>query len=740
MPGKPIPTVIEVAVPTPLYGTFDYLPPRGHGAAELRPGMRLRVPFGRSHVTGIVVGSGRASRIEPGRLRPAGAALDTEPLLGPDLLALGRWAAAYYHHPIGEVYAALLPALLRQGRPLDDAAEFEWRLTAAGRAADPDTLRRAPRQAALLRRLQQLPGGASADRLADADGDAARAALRTLRAKGWVERHEAPAARIAAAAAAAAAVRLNEAQRAAVAELGAAVGQYAPFVLEGVTGSGKTEVYLELIDRVAAAGRQALVLVPEIGLTPQLVARFAARLAHPLAVLHSALGDRERLRGWRAAATGEARVIIGTRSAVFTPLPHAGLIVIDEEHDLSFKQQDGFRYHARDVAVWRAHHLGVPIVLGSATPSLETLYNVERGRYRRLALPERAGAARPPRLRLVDMRRRPLAGNLSEPLLKEMRTHLARGHQALLFLNRRGYAPTLLCHDCGWVARCRRCDAHLIYHQTQRRLRCHHCGAEQRAESHCPACSSAELRPLGHGTERVEQLLRECFPEHAVARIDRDSTRRKGALQQLLDGAQRGDYPILLGTQMLAKGHHLPKVTLVAILDADQGLHSVDFRASETLAQLIVQVAGRAGRAEHAGEVLIQTHHPEHPLLHVLLAEGYARFAAAALAERRAAALPPYTHLALLRAEAPAAEPPRRFLQEAAERAAAHGVRGVELLGPVPAPMERRAGRHRAQLLVQSASRSALHRLLGAWLPQLTELPLARRVRWSIDVDPMDLS
>lgn len=737
MPSRKKLPVLQVAVPTPLYGSFDYLPPHQTDPAQLRPGMRLRVPFGRAESVGVLLDVGDESRIDRRRLKPASAVLDAEPLLDTHLLALGQWAAHYYHHPVGEVFAALLPTALRQGKGVA-SGQKGWRLTPAGRAADTAALRRAPRQAALLSWFQQRPEGSVDADMVATQGDNARSALRTLIDKGWVEEWEVPATG-ASAASLGPAVALNSAQRAAVDEVCAAAHRYAPFVLEGVTGSGKTEVYLEIIDRVAARGEQALVLVPEIGLTPQWVARFSARLRHSMVVLHSALSDGQRLRAWAAAVTGEARVIIGTRSAVFTPLPKPGVIVIDEEHDPSFKQQDGFRYHARDVAVWRANRLGVPIVLGSATPSLETLYNVERARYRRLHLPQRAGEARPPTLRIIDVRHRPLAGNLSEALLQSMQTHLARGHQTLLFLNRRGYAPTLLCHDCGWVARCRRCDAHLIYHQTQARLRCHHCGAEQRADNHCPACGSEELRPLGHGTERVEHVLREHFPGHSIARIDRDSTRRKGSLQSLLDEAQRGEHAILIGTQMLAKGHHLPKVTLAAILDADQGLFSIDFRAAENLAQLIVQVAGRAGRAAHAGEVLIQTHHPDHPLLHTLVTQGYAHFAEVALAERRAAGLPPYSHMALLRAEAVTQDMPQRFLAAALEAAQAFNVRGVELLGPVAAPMERRAGRYRAQLLLQAPSRTALHHLLDVWVPQLGNVPLARKVRWSIDVDPMDL-
>jgi primosomal protein N' (replication factor Y) len=563
-----------------------------------------------------------------------------------------------------------------------------------------------------------------------------RAALRALIKRGWaIGYHEAtPEADYMPPAA----VALNAAQQEAADAV--AVEGFGAYLLDGVTGSGKTEVYLELIRRVIAAGRQALVLVPEIGLTPQLTERFRARLGRPVAVMHSGLSDGERLQAWLHARSGAAPVVLGTRSAVFTPLKRPGILIIDEEHDLSLKQQEGFRYHARDVAVWRARQLDIPVVLGSATPSLESLYNAARDRYRRLRLPERAGEAAAPQLRTIDMRHQPLSGPLSPPLLAAMDKHLAQGNQVLLFLNRRGYAPTLLCHDCGWVAQCRRCDAHLTHHHRQRRLRCHHCGAEQSLIEHCPECGGAELRSLGHGTERVEQTLRQHFPDHGCARIDRDSTRRKGALERLLSDALDGRHRILLGTQMLAKGHHLPKVTLAAVLDGDQGLFGADFRAGERMAQLITQVAGRAGRAEQPGEVLIQTHHPDHPLLRRLLTEGYHAYAEAALAERREAELPPYVNLALLRAEAVDAEAPIRFLHDAAQTAWALQHPGVTLLGPIPSPMERRAGRYRAQLLVQAGNRAVLHRLLDDWLPSLSQRPAARKVRWSLDVDPMEMT
>jgi primosomal protein N' (replication factor Y) len=483
-----------------------------------------------------------------------------------------------------------------------------------------------------------------------------------------------------------------------------------------------------------------LVLVPEIGLTPQLVDRFARRLPAAIAVLHSGLSDSERLGAWLAARDGEAAVVSGTRSALFTPLARPGLIIVDEEHDASFKQQDGFRYSARDLAVVRASRLGVPVVLGSATPSLESLHNAGQGRYRHLRLNRRAGGASMPRFQLLDVRGKPMQDGVSTPLVRRIQSHLDQGGQALLFLNRRGFAPTLLCHECGWMAECRRCDARLTFHQGRGRLRCHHCDYERPVDRYCPDCGSPDLRPLGLGTERVEAALMEAFPGEGIVRIDRDSTRAKGAFEERMTAARRGEARILLGTQMLAKGHHLPAVTLVGILDADQGLFGADFRAPERLAQLVVQVAGRAGRADRPGEVVIQTHHPEHPLLQVLVHEGYDRFAQDALAERQMASLPPFHHHALLRAEAVSATEPTAFLQAARASAESLGVSGgVQLLGPIPAPMERRAGRYRAQLLLQAPERRPLHSLLRAWVPGLAALREARKVRWSVDVDPVEM-
>ncbi len=733
--------ILRVALPAPLFRCFDYLPPVAGMPEGAGPGVRVRVPFGRGRSVGILLEVRDHSDLPRQSLRHVLALLDPSPILGADILALARWAAEYYRHPPGEVLAATLPGILRRGGPAGYRGSERWTASAAGRALGPGEPERAPRQAAVLDRLRQSCAPLSPSDFCGTPGSA-RQALQALRRKGLAETTALEEPETAPAGAAPQPPpSLHRSQRAAVQAVCAGLGSYGCFLLDGVTGSGKTEVYLRCVQQALARETQALILVPEIGLTPQLIERFRNRLRVPMSVFHSGLTERERLHAWLRARDGGARIVIGTRSAVFVPLAAPGLIVVDEEHDVSFKQQEGFRYSARDVAVWRARHRGVPVVLGSATPSLESLENARAGRYRHLSLPQRAGVARRPRVRLLDVRAVPMRDGLSPRLLEAMGRHLGQGGQVLVFLNRRGYAPTLLCHACGWISRCKRCDARLTLHRRRRggaRLLCHHCGAMRPMPSCCPRCGG-NLLALGQGTERVAGALQEHFPDAGVLRIDRDSTQRRGAMQELLAAARSGRSRILLGTQMLAKGHHFPAVTLAAIVDADQGLFGADFRAPERMAQLITQVAGRAGRADREGEVLIQTHHPEHPLLRTLLREGYAGFACAALEERRAAALPPYSRLALVRAEAPTPGPPEAFLQAARELCVVPEGEHTFLLGPVPAPMERRAGRFRFQLLVQAPDHVRMQRLLAPWVPQLAEHRLARRVRWSIDVDPAEM-
>ena len=729
MPATPE-TALRLALPVPLPRLFDYLPPAGHTADAGWVGCRVRVPFGRGdgEQVGVVVDLAEPQADGPA-LKPALARLDDAPLLAGELFESLRWVAAYYHAPLGEVLATALPAALRAGQALPETARFGWRATPAGLQAAASTGRDGkPRR--LLIRLVERPLGE--DQL-DGMEDDWRPAARALAERGLAER-----VRLAGKVeplATASGPALMPAQAEALAAIRAQPG-FRAWLLEGVTGSGKTEVYLQAIADCLAAGRQALVLVPEIGLTPQALQRFRSRLGVPVHALHSGLGDGERARAWTAMARGEARVLVGTRSAIFCPLPEAGLIVVDEEHDGSYKQQDGIRYHARDLALVRASKLGVPVLLGSATPSLESLHNALSGRYGHLRLAQRAGGARPPVVRVVDVRKRPLRNGLSEELLDAVGRCLARGEQALVFKNRRGYAPVLICHDCGWSAHCKRCDAAMTVHAGGRRLICHHCGARATPPNACPDCASLALQPQGAGTERIEEALAERFPDALMIRVDRETTRRRDAIEKHLEafGEQSG---ILVGTQMLAKGHDLPRLTLVAVVGVDEGLFSADFRAGEKLAQLLIQVAGRAGRAQLPGEVLLQTHHPEHPLLATLLSGGYPAVAALQLAEREVAQFPPYAHLAMLRAEAPTEGDMQGFLHEAREQFGKH--EGVQLNGPMPAPMARRAGKARGQILLDAAQRGPLHAALQDWLPRLQALRSARKVRWSLDVDPTDL-
>ena len=732
-------SVIRVAVDTPLRRTFDYLA----GDAPPRPGMRVRVPFGRRRIVGIVLELAASSELPQEKLRRIDAILDAEPVFDAGLLALLRWAAEYYHHPIGEVLFTALPKLAREGAGARALRE-RWVATADGAAAlAADALRRAPRQRAVLAALVAR-GGLDAGELA-ALGAGARDAAQTLVRRGWAASDAVPDAAVAADAPVPDATRapggppftLTDEQQRAVEQVDAQHGRYGAFLLHGITGSGKTEVYLQLVERALARGERALILVPEIGLTPQLVGRFAARFSVPMATLHSALTAGARLAAWRDALSGRARIVLGTRSAVFAPLGRLGLIVIDEEHDPSFKQHDGgFRYSARDIAVMRAQRSGVPIVLGSATPSLESLHNARLGRYTRLELPFRTGEAVPPRLALVDLRSEALRHGLSTFVTQAIRRHLDDGGQVLVYLNRRGYAPTLACTACGWIAGCDACDARLTVYARAARLRCHHCGADAPLPARCPQCGY-EVRAVGQGTERIEETLAALFPDAPLARLDRDAVRRDAELTAVLERVSSGEARILIGTQMVTKGHDFPDVTLAVVLNADHGLFSTDFRAAERLAQTIVQVAGRAGRGTRPGEVLIQTEYPGHPLLTSLLADGYEGFAATALAEREAAGWPPYGRLAAMRASAPSLHEAVEFLTAA--RQALAPPRGVKLLGPAPAAMARRADRFHAQLLAESGDRAALHRYLEAWLPRAEALPSARRVRWALDVDPLEL-
>jgi len=735
--------IFRVAIALPVYRLFDYLAPEQLRQTEIKPGIRLEVPFGKARKIAFLIECVQHSDIDIGKLKRVERILDETPLLSTIDLALLHWASRYYHHPLGEVFSAAFPVALRQGKSVDIPAEKRYILTELGKASDSGLLKRAPKQKSVLEKFQAQQNSLSETELS-AWNDNWKSSVKQLMDKQLLQLAESGAGADFALSAAEAIIRnnaleCNPQQQAAIDAVYDSLGRFGVFLLEGVTGSGKTEVYMQVIRSVLERGQQVLVLLPEITLTPQLEDRFRQRFNVSIAISHSKLTDRQRACAWLKMQRGECCILLGTRSALFTPLKNPGLIILDEEHDASFKQQEGFRFSARDVAVVRGKLLNIPVLLGSATPALESLHNVDNKRYRLLHLPERAGNATAPALQLLDIRNKRMQEGLSEALIAEINLTLAKNEQVLLFLNRRGFAPTLICHGCGWVARCRRCDANMVIHYDEGMLRCHHCGQEQRLIRQCPSCKTGELTPLGLGTERVEKVLAELFADKVIVRLDRDSTQRKGSLENYLQQINQGSVDIILGTQMLAKGHHFPNVTLVAILDVDSGLFSIDFHAPEKLAQMIVQVSGRAGRAEKPGRVIMQTRQPEHPLLMTLIRQDYSSFAKIALAERKEAALPPFSYQALLRVQAPDAEMPKLFLHAVVELANEHSKGHTQILGPVAAPMARRAGLYRYQLLFQSVKRPELHALLDVLMPLIEKLKQAKKVRWSLDVDPVDL-
>ena len=720
---------VRVALDVPLPHLFDYY------CAEAAPshvGLRVRVPFGARQRIGVILALADSPSVPEDKIRAVREILTDVPALPGDLLELLRFCSDYYHHPIGEVVFAALPTHYR--RAALPRATGSITITDAGREALAAGLKRSPKAAQLLARLARDgpldPEGLRALTLSE------RQALRRLVASGFACRSAPAFARQQPVAAASPAVELTSEQRAAV-EAIAAAGGFRTFLLHGVTGSGKTEVYLAAMARVLEAGRQVLFLVPEIALTPQLEAGIRARFPQAaLVTLHSGLAPARRARHWEAAHSGEARIVLGTRSAIFAPLPELGLIVVDEEHDASYKQNESVRYSARDLAVWRARHRNVPIVLGSATPSLESHFAAARGRYTLLRLTRRANAAPLPRVALVPEPARGDVG-IAPQIVDAIRSRIDRREQVLVFINRRGYAPVLLCPACAWAPSCPRCAVHTVLHKSRARMSCHHCGRDDPVPLHCAACGNADLRPIGFGTQRIEAALQAALPEARLLRVDRDTVRGRDAWPHMRRAIAAREVDVLVGTQLLAKGHDFPGISLVCVLNADRSLYSTDFRAAEHLFAQLMQVSGRAGRGDEPGEVLIQTAFPSHPLYAAVCAHDYDDFAALLLEERRQAGLPPFVHQALLRAEAPRMAQAIEFLQQAAALAtplAEH----IVVYDPTPAAMPRLQGRERAQLLVQSEFRPALHRFLDRWCEALWN-GRASGARWVLDVDPLEI-
>ena len=738
--------IVRVALDIPLSTLFDYTVAEG---VAVTAGQRVIVPFGKRQMVGVVMECVATTDVAPERIKPLVQVLHDSGALSVELLDLLRFCSDYYRYPIGATVLSALPTRLRSDKPVIAKPVLSYCLTASGSALDLDSFpKRKVVQRRILAKLVEQPCNLAQLKSLSAT---AGAQLKALEKEGWVESFSGALLPSTGSGRTGNSIQehtfanahtLTGEQQQAVDAVSAAQG-YACFLLHGITGSGKTEVYVHLMHYVLRScsgqgGGQVLLLVPEINLTPQLENYFRSRFPDVnLVSLHSGLSEGERLHNWQQAQSGAAQIVLGTRLAVFAELPGLALIIVDEEHDGSFKQQDGLRYSARDVAIFRASQRGVPIVLGSATPSLESYHNAQSGRYRMLKLTGRALAeARLPTVRCININQTVMHHGISENLLREIGQRIGRREQSLLFINRRGYAPVLMCTGCGWLSGCKHCAGKMVLHLNDKRLRCHHCGYQLHVPHACPSCGNADLHPVGSGTQRVESVLQERFPDARILRVDRDSTRNKRAWQSMREQIHANEVDILVGTQMLAKGHDFPALTLVGVLNPDSALYSSDFRAAEKLFAQLVQVAGRAGRADKPGEVLIQTAFPDHPLFRALQTHDFAGWAESQLAERQMAGFPPFVYQAMLRAEGKQQAGVYAFLQQAREAATALAL-SVEVYGVVPAALPRRANHIRAQLLIQSAKRKDLQQFLRAWQPLLDMLP-GQKLRWSLDIDPLE--
>lgn len=719
--------IAHVALPVPLYQLFDYkltLP------AEI--GMRVKVPFGKREMIGIIVKIDQQTTFDIENLKAITSVIDGKKLFSQPIWQLLNWATGYYHFPIGEVMFHAMPVLLRQGRQAINEGVKQWQLTQQGQQIDLELLTKTPKQKQLLASLRNNDLNQS-NFNPNIYQELQKKQLIELVYRQpekicWQTNYSTNPASI----------QLNDEQSNAIAKINQQNKQFAVFLLDGITGSGKTEVYLNIIADVLSQGKQALVLVPEIGLTPQTIKRFKQRFNAPIDILHSGLTDKERLEVWIRSKDGENAIVVGTRSSLFTPFKDLGIIIIDEEHDSSYKQQEGWRYNARDLAIIRAKIENIPIVLGSATPSLETINNAQTHKYQQLKLTQRAGNAKLAKQSILDIRGMALASGLSQPLIEQIRAHLHNNNQVMLFLNRRGFAPLIICHDCGWIAECPRCDRPYTFHKKQNKLICHYCDTPREVPKQCPKCGSTQLLPIGFGTEQLEKQLNLLFPNIKVTRIDRDTITKKEALNSYLREIHQGGAHILVGTQILAKGHHFPDVTLVGIVDVDGALFSSDFRATERFAQIYTQVSGRAGRETKAGEVILQTYHPQHPLLNILLTQGYPAFAKQTLFERQQTLLPPFSYQVLIRAADRNNLHAPKFLQRIHDWLKANYDHNLWQLGPIPASQPKKAGYNRWQLLLQHTNRQLLQQILDNLLTVVEQWDDVSKVRWSIDVDPID--
>tara|TARA_B100000686_G_C16806854_1_gene991867 strand:+ start:21834 stop:24071 length:2238 start_codon:yes stop_codon:yes gene_type:complete len=733
--------VVEVALPVPLRRTFDYR--LSDDQCRVRPGFRVEVELQKRRMIGVVVKVGLNSNVPSHRLKAVSTVIDQEPTISPKFLRFLIWVSQYYHYPLGEVIQSALPSVIRKNQLMQPRLPARYFLTPFGQAALAELSKRAKVQQEILSVLKEVGNeGLLACKMNGLFVRAPTATLSLLQKRRWIctesrvedyllqgFQQRTPS--------------LNPWQIKAIKQIKSNFFTYAPFLLQGVTGSGKTEIYLRIASSILKSGYQVLVLVPEIALTPQLLDRFQHGIDGKIAVMHSGLTDRDRHIAWWSAKQGLADVIIGTRSAVFAPLARPGLYIIDEEHDLSYKQQDGFRYHARDLIVKRAHQDGVPVVLGSATPSFESIDNVHRKRYHHLQLQGRAGGAILPSFQLLDLTRLPTRFGITAPVIHALQERLDRQEQSIVYVNRRGFAPVYMCVACSWQARCTRCEIRLTLHKTTRHLLCHHCGQSRTLPKNCPDCGHTNLHPVGEGTQRIEDALKEELPTARIMRFDSDAINSSIQFETILSQVREGEVDVLVGTQLLGKGHDFPAVTLVCILNADSGLYSIDFRSTERLYQQLTQVAGRAGRAEKPGQVLVQTRYPDDASFIKLSKNDFDGFVKSELSQRRLAECPPFKRFALLRADSAIRDASLKFVSAAAasgrRKLKALNEATVQIFDPVPSPMERKAGRYRAQLLVTSVSQGSLHDFLDQWIEDIEKLKERRLSRWSLDVDPMEM-
>lgn len=738
--------VLRVAIPSPLRTYFDYLPPRDISSktASLMPGSRVIVPFGKRNILGFVLAHADGSNIGSMKLKTITHALDEEPTVAPTLLKTLIWASEYYQHPIGEVLSAAIPSQLRSLHP-KTTKSCVWVFQSNSKAYS--DLKRKPRQLALLNLIRNRTTAMSTNDVKAQGFDSAL--LLKLESSGLLIRKTVTASPDPSTASVAkkgtitnSNVILNSEQKAALRSISSSQNLFSTFLLDGVTGSGKTEVYIEAISRQIKLGFQCLVLVPEIGLTPQTFGRFNRRFKCPVIMYHSGLSAKNKMIAWSQACNKNPFIVVGTRSSVFLPIPNLSLIVIDEEHDSSYKQQDGFRYSARDFAVVRAYNESFPVILGSATPSLESLQNTIIGKSTRLELSQPATEAKPNTTRIIDISKIGLEEGFSKPLLDKMTEHLLRQNQILVFINRRGFAPVLFCNTCGWASECDSCSSRMTVHSKPAKLRCHHCGQSRSIPSKCPNCGASKLETFGLGTQKIEDFLTHRFPTIPKIRIDRDSTRGNFNLNQKLNEISSGKPCLLIGTQMLSKGHHFPNISLVIVLDADAGLFSSDFRGQEQMAQTLIQVSGRAGRGLNAGEVIIQSRHPNHETLNLIASRSFKKLAQLQLMERKNANLPPFAHLCLLRGESKYLKDADEFLKKIlvlSNTLKSKTKRDIIRLGPIPAPREKRAGRFRVHLILKSQTRSLLQNHLNELLALIFEKGVPRKVRFHVDVDPIEM-